>query len=113
LSYVARVPSSARLEREEEAGDRQHDCFGARRPVGPPVAAADRAVLREVALAYRRRLRMAGSSAAIAREGALAHHLELRRVARADRLGASARVAQLIVSAVAADPRWFWRGLDA
>jgi hypothetical protein len=29
------------------------------------------------------------------------------------RFAASARVAQLIASAVAADPRWFWGGREA
>ena len=84
-------------------------------PIGvspPPVAATDRAILRDVALAYRR-ARRAGDMDRPARDAAIDRYLELRPAAAADRLAASARVGQMIASAVAVDPRWFWHGPDA
>ena len=84
-------------------------------PIGftpPPVAAMDRTILHEVALAYRR-ARRAGDLDPNARDAAIDRYLERRPGAAQDRLAASARVAHLIANAVAADPRWFWHGTDA
>ena len=87
-------------------------------PKGPigfmpaPVAERDRAVLRDVALTYRR-CRRAGLSELASRQAAERRYLELRPEAAADPLEASGRVGQLIANAVAVDPRWFWHGPDA
>ena len=77
-----------------------------------PIPPADRAILREVALAYRR-ARRAGDMDCPARDAAIDRYLELRPDTAQDRVAASARVAQLIANAVAVDPRWFWHGPDA
>ena len=83
-------------------------------PIGftpAPVAAPDRALMRDVVLVYRRH-RRAGSSELVSRDAAERRYLELRPESATDRLEASGRVGGMIANAVAVDPRWFWHGPD-
>lgn len=47
-----------------------------------------------------------------ARNAAMDRYFELRPKAASDPLAASGRVGQMIASAVAVAPRWFWHGPD-
>jgi hypothetical protein len=86
----------------------------------PPAVPADkRAIMREVALAYRRVGRRATAAGAKppevehrAYEAARAKYLELDPDAPSDRLEASARVSEMIAFAIRADTEWFWHGPD-
>ena len=76
----------------------------------PHVADADKPLRRKVAMAYRTACE-AGMSDFPAREAAMAVYLEERPEARSDTLAASARVAEMIASAVKIDPAWFWKNM--
>jgi hypothetical protein len=85
--------------------------------VPPPVPPEDRAVVRAVALAYRRvmRARPGGhppTYQALALDAAEAVFLSYHPEAAADRGAMSHRVNTIIANAVAADPQWFWHGPD-
>jgi len=74
--------------------------------------AHQRAILREVALAYRRAKR-AGMAEHGCYEAALATYRRLDPKAAQDQIDASYQVGVMIAAAVNANVRWFWRGPDA
>jgi hypothetical protein len=78
----------------------------------PSVADADKPLRREVAMAYRN-AREVGRSHHDALAAAQAIYFRVRPEALADRLEASARVNEMIASAIQADPQWFWKNLSA
>jgi hypothetical protein len=73
----------------------------------PPIAPADRALRRKVAMAYRA-ARSEGKSHDRSMEAAMVVYLAERP---SPPLDASARVAEMIASAVSVDPAWFWKSL--
>jgi hypothetical protein len=85
----------------------------------PSVPEDKRAIMREVALAYRREGRRATAEGAgppemehRAYEAARSKYLELDPDALADWLEASARVSEMIAFAIRVDTEWFWHGPD-
>ena len=72
----------------------------------------DRAILGDVALAYRR-ARHAGDLNPQACDAAGDRHLELWPGTALFRFAASTRGAQLIANAVIVKPRWFWHRSEA
>jgi hypothetical protein len=81
--------------------------------LGPPtVTDAEKPLRRQVAMAYRTaREAMLSHEAAI--DAAEAVYFEAHPEAAADRLAASARVNELIASAINIDPVWFWKNVPA
>ena len=84
------------------------------------IAEGKSAIMREVALTYRRvdRARKAEGATppeqhAAAYEAAMAAYLRLDPDAPADRLEASGIVSTMIAHAIRADTAWFWHGPDA
>lgn len=84
------------------------------------IAPDKRAIMREVALTYRRvdrALKAEGATPpehhAAAYEAAMAAYLRLDPDAPTDRLEASAIVSTMIAHAIRADVAWFWHGPDA
>lgn len=84
------------------------------------IAQDKRAIMREVALTYRRIDRAAKAQGAsppehhaAAYEAAIAAYLRLDPDAPQDRLEASSNVSAMIANAIRADTNWFWFGLDA
>jgi hypothetical protein len=86
----------------------------------PPVPEEKRAIMREVALTYRRETR-AGIAAGLsppehherAIEAAYAAYRRLDPDAPKDRLEMSHKANVMIANAINADSRWFWHGPDA
>jgi hypothetical protein len=78
----------------------------------PSVGEADKPLRRQVAMAYRT-AREAGHSHHDALAAAKAVYFQARPEATADRLEASARINEMIASAIQADARWFWKNLDS
>jgi hypothetical protein len=74
------------------------------------VADADKPLRREVAMAHRA-AREAGHSHHDALAAAQAIYFRAKPEAMADRLEASARINEMIASAIQADARWFWKNL--
>ena len=78
----------------------------------PTVTEAAKPLRRQVAMAYR-----------TAREGGLSHHAALDAAeavyfkahpeAAADRLAASARINEMISSAIQVDAQWFWKNVPS
>jgi hypothetical protein len=88
-------------------------------PPPPEVAEDKRAIMREVALTYRRVDRLAKAEGAKppeqhhrAYEAAHAKYVELDPDAPADRLDQSRIVTNMIATAIRADSWWFWHGPD-
>jgi hypothetical protein len=78
----------------------------------PTVTEAEKPLRRRVAMAYRTaRKAMLSHEAAI--DAAEAVYLEAHPESLANRLAASARVNELIASAIQADPKWFWKNVRA
>jgi hypothetical protein len=78
----------------------------------PTVTDAEKPTRRQVAMAYRTaREAMLSHESAI--DAAKAIYVEAHPEAVADRLAASARVNELIASAIQVDPLWFWKNLRA
>lgn len=84
------------------------------------IAPDKRAIMREVALTYRRVGRAEKADGAsppecehAAYEAAMAAYLRLDPDAPTDRLKASGIVSTMIANAIRADTRWFWFGSDA
>jgi hypothetical protein len=71
---------------------------------------ADELLRRLVAIAYRGG-RQAGKSHAAAYEDAMMVYNDVRP--GEERLAASVRVAEMIASAINADPAWFWMGIPS
>ena len=96
--------------------------MGAPPPLGMTVHHLDpelRAIVRPVALAYRRALRLAYTSNSqppeaerMAINAAAEEYLRLRP-AEADRRAAASAVPSIIAAAINANPQWFWSGPDA
>jgi hypothetical protein len=83
------------------------------RSLSPPtVADPDKPLRREVAMAYHT-AREAGHSHHDALAAAKAVYSQARPDATADRLEASARINEMIASAIQADARWFWKNLHS
>jgi hypothetical protein len=81
------------------------------RPLSPAtVADADKPLRREVAMAYRT-AREAGHSHHDALTAAKAVYFRAHPEAIADQLEASARMNEMIASAIQADARWFWKNM--
>jgi hypothetical protein len=81
------------------------------RTLSPPtVTDAEKPLRREVAMAYRT-AREAGRSHHDALDAAEAIYAQARLEAMGDPLAASARVNELIASAIQVDPVWFWKNL--
>jgi hypothetical protein len=81
--------------------------------LGPPtVTDAEKPLRRQVAMAYRT-VREAGRSHHDALDAAEAVYFKAHPEAMADRLAASARVNELITSAINVNPLWFWQILGA
>src|SRR5258707_8833625 len=78
----------------------------------PTVTDAEKPLRRQVAMAYRT-AREAMLSHEDAIDAAEAVYFEAHPEALADRLAASARVNELIASAIQADPKWFWKNVRA
>src|SRR6266404_2388668 len=78
----------------------------------PTVTDAEKPLRRHVAMAYRT-AREAMLSHEDAIDAAEAVYFEAHPEAMADRLAASARVNELIASAINADPKWFWKNVRA
>jgi len=76
------------------------------------VADAEKPLRRAVAMAYRT-AREAERSHHNALDAAEAVYCQTHPEALADRLAASARVNELIASAIQADPKWFWKNVRA
>jgi hypothetical protein len=88
-------------------------------PPPPEVADDKRAIMREVALTYRRETRAAQAARAKpseqhhrAYEAAHAKYVELDPEAPSDRLVQSRIVTNMIANAIRTDSRWFWHGPD-
>jgi hypothetical protein len=78
----------------------------------PTVTDAEKPLRRRVAMAYRTaREAMRSHEAAI--DTAEAVYFEAHPEAMADRLEASARVNEMIASAIQAGPKWFWKNVRA
>jgi hypothetical protein len=78
----------------------------------PTVTKAEEPLRRAVAMAYRTvREAMLSHEAAI--DAAEAVYFKAHPEAMADWLAASARVNELIASAIQADPKWFWKNVRA
>ncbi len=76
----------------------------------PTVTDAEKPLRRQVAMAYRT-AREAGLSHHDALDAAEAAHFQAHPEAAADRLAASARINEVIASAIQVDPQWFWRNV--
>jgi hypothetical protein len=78
----------------------------------PTVTEAEKPLRRQVGMAYRT-VREAGRSHHEALDAAEALYFEAHPKAVADRLAASARVNELIASAIQTNPKWFWKNMRA
>jgi hypothetical protein len=78
----------------------------------PTVTEAEKPLRRRVAMAYRT-AREAMLSHEAAGDAAEAVYFKAHPEAMADRLAASARVNELIASAIQTDPKWFWKNVRA
>jgi hypothetical protein len=97
--YVPRPPSDAA---------RPPDPASHLRP--PTVTEAERPLRRAVAMAYRT-AREAGGSHHAAVATAKQAYCSARPDARADPGAASARINEMIASAISIDPTWFWKNI--
>jgi len=79
-------------------------------PSPPTIIDADKLLRRTVAMAYRT-AREVGRSHLAALSAAEAAYCEAHPEASADRLAASARINEMIASAINLDPRWFWKNI--
>jgi hypothetical protein len=83
------------------------------RSLSPPhVSDADKPLRREVAMAYRTALEARRSHHA-ALDAAEAVYYQARPEAMSDPLAASARINEMIASAIRVDPEWFWKNVRA
>jgi len=83
------------------------------RSLSPPTVTKDEKPLRrDVAMAYRA-AREAGRTHEESFDAAEAVYFQARPGAVGDRLAASARINELIASAIQADPGWFWKNVRA
>jgi hypothetical protein len=83
------------------------------RSLSPPhVSEGEKPLRRRVAIAYRT-AREAGRSHYDALDAAEAVYFQGHPEALADRLAASARINELIASAINVDPQWFWKNVPA
>jgi hypothetical protein len=78
----------------------------------PTVTDAEKPLRRAVAIAHRTG-RKAGRSHHDALDAAEAAYFQAHPEAVEDRLTASARINELIASAINVDPRWFWQNVTA
>jgi hypothetical protein len=78
----------------------------------PTVTRAEGPLRRAVAMAYRTG-REAGHSHHDALDAAESVYFEAHPEALADRLAASARINELIVSAINVDAKWYWKNVPA
>jgi hypothetical protein len=76
----------------------------------PTVTDAEKPLRRAVAMAYRTG-REAGRSHHDALDAAEAVYFQAHPEALADRLAASARINEMIASAINVDPKWFWKNV--
>jgi hypothetical protein len=78
----------------------------------PTVSEAEKPLRRQVAMAYR-----TAREAKLSHEGALnaaeAIYFKAHPEAASDSLAASARINEMIASAIQADPQWFWKNVRA
>jgi hypothetical protein len=76
----------------------------------PTVSEAEKPLRRRVAMAYR-----TGREATFSHQGALNAaemiYFNAHPEAAADKLAASARINEMIASAIQIDPQWFWKNL--
>jgi hypothetical protein len=83
------------------------------RSLSPPhVTDAEKPLRREVAVAYRI-AREAGRSHDGALAAARVVYIQARPEAMSDPLAASARINEMIASAIRVDPVWFWKNVPA
>jgi hypothetical protein len=78
----------------------------------PPTVTDAEPLRRAVAMAYRT-AREVGRSYDDALDAAEAVYCQAHPEALAERLAASARINELIASAIQADPKWFWKNVRA
>jgi len=76
----------------------------------PTVSEAEKPLRRQVAMAYRT-AREAGLLHHAAIDAAEAVYFNAHPEAAADSLAASARINEMIASAIQADPQWFWKNV--